>query len=280
MKKMIVVIASMLIAACGGGGGGGSGSPTSSTPTVTDSSSSASSIAPSSVAVSSSSEQSSSSATIQINPLAAGSGTFSTQFVIGGTYKINETDGAIEKLSNPLEDYYFAADTDSQGYVIACSTTLPQIDRVDFESGKSEKLFSTPEILSAIAVAPDGVIVGVSKDSEFSKKRIYRFSASGELLSSTPSEHVNPNGIDFDQSGTMYGIDLTGTWKINPVTGTATMVHLFSPSGQSDIDISPENEIRTINFGKLDIYSLTTGQSIKSVVLQHDYFSFSPLVRR
>jgi WD40 repeat protein len=284
MRIRVVFFAFFVASLVGCGGGGGAGKEAeSSVSTVPASSSSLSSSVQLSSASSSSLNtisSSLSSGSVNIQPLAQGAGTFSTQFVIGGTYKIDEDTGFISKLENTFDGYYIAADIDSNGYVIAASASNNNVDMIDLLAGTAKTLFEAPEQLSAVAVASDGTIVAVSLNTEFSKKYIYRFTNSGEQLSKILSEDVNPNGIDFDSNGNLYGVNIFSTWKINPLTGKSTSVHLIGPKGQSDIDITSEGKLRIINSGKLEVYDLATGTQEKSLVLQHDYFAFSPLVHR
>lgn len=290
-KNVITLLCLSLLTACGGGGGSGNPAPTTSIPASSiqssvalSSSSAISSAAPSSIPASSSSvpasSSSESSSSVSLSPLPIGSGTLSTRFVLGGTYAINETTGTVTLQENSLDRNYRAADIDPNGYVIAISLVDTSVNKIDLIAGTAETLFSAPEILAAIAVAPDGTIVGVSQEEEFGKKFIYRFSASGEQLSKTVSDDFNPAGIDFDKDGALYGVDLMGTWVIDPVTGQSTSKYLLSPSGQNDIDIDADGNLRIISFGNLLIYSISTGAKLSETTLQHDYFSFSPLVRR
>lgn len=285
MNKITVLICLTLLTGCGGGG---SGSKTSNPPPVSSSSASSSSSIQSSSEESSSSvssasvssSESSVSSNHAIEPLAEGSGTISTRFVHGETYKIDEETGVITLLANPLPDYYIAADIGGDGRVIAASTTSTNVDEIDLIAGTARTLFYAPEALLALAVAPDGIIVGVSQEAEFSKRFIYRFTAMGEVLSKVVSENVNPAGIDFDNDGNLLAVDLFGTWRLDAETGQAVILHHLTPSGQSDIDIDGDGQLRIISHGTLSIYNYKSGHLIKEVILQHDYFAFSPLIHR
>lgn len=274
------------LTACGGGGSGGGSSTASSTMSLPVPSNSSSVIASSSsVATNSSSELISSSvssanSSVAISPLPSGSGTLATRFVVGGTYSINETTGILISQTNSLAKNYRAADIDPDGYVIATGANDTSIDKIDLISGAAQTLFNAPEKLSAIAVAPDNTIVGISSDEEFGKKSIYRFSKTGTLLSKVASDDVNPAGIDFDKDGYLYGIDLFGTWLIDPVGGKSTSKFAVTPSGQNDIDIDAQGMLRVISSNTLLIFDLINGQKVSEITLQHDYFAFSPIVHQ
>lgn len=299
MKKLVFAIACLSLAGCGGGGG--SSSPSTNTPNsvVSNSSSSvmssASSIASSSVvssvsssassssiisssSLSSSSVSSSSSSSLN-NPLALGAGTFSTRFVLGGTYLINETTGALTLQANTLENNYRAADIDPAGMVIAVASTGTNVDEIDFVKGTARTLFNAPEELSAIAIAPDGVIVCVSKNSEFKKQQIYRFSSTGAVLSKVAIDEYSAHGIDFDKNGVLYAINLSGLYQLNPTTGAFQFI-AFAPAQQGDIDIDSDGILRLIDFSELKRFSVSNGTLLGKTVLQFDYFAFSPLVHR
>lgn len=291
MKKMVFAVACLTMAGCGGGGGSSSPSTNVSNPIVSSSSSSAVSSSSSSLSSSSASSASSLSSSISSvsssissslnNSLPLGAGTFSTRFVLGGTYQINETTGVITLQEKMLADSYFAADTDSNGMVIAASTTGKNVDEIDLIKGTARTLFNAPEELSALAVGTDGIIVGISKNSEFKKHQVYRFNNSGEVLSKVAIGEYSAKGIDFDSKGILYAVSITEIRKLDPISGSSEVVFPNSQmSGMGDIDIDGNNNLRVINAGNLEIYNLNTGFIIKSVVLQQDYFSFSPLVHR
>ncbi len=283
--KLNIFVFSIVIlglSACGGGGGGGSTSTPANASVffVISSSTLNTSSAASSSSIASSSSVISTSSSVSIFPLPTGSGTLSTRFVLRGTYSINETTGALTLLTNSLEKNYRAADIDPDGYVIAVGSTDMNIDKIDLISGETATLFNAPENISALAVSPDNTIVGISSEQEFGKKNIYRFSNTGVVLSKVASANVNPTGIDFDKDGNLYGIDLSGTWQINPITGESTSKFLLNPSGQNDIDIDNQGRLRVISFNQLQIFDIVDGSKISDITLQDDYFSFSPLVHQ
>lgn len=295
MRKMVFAIACLAMAGCGGGGGS-SGSNTntpnpiassSSSSLVSSISSSASSSVLSSSSISSSkssesssnSSMSSSSSSALNNPLPLGAGTFATRFVVSGTYLINEATGVLTLQKNTLENNYRAADIDPAGMVIAVSLNGTNVDEIDLIKGTARTLFNAPEELSAIAISPDGVIVCVSKNSEFKKQQVYRFTNVGSVLSKVAIDEYSANGIDFDKNGVMYAASFNGLYELNPTTGIFKFIASDS-LGQSDIDIDTDGVLRLVVFGELRRYSVSNGASLGKTVLQNDYFSFSPLVHR
>lgn len=285
MRKMVFAIACLAVAGCGGGGGSSGSNTNTPNPIASSSSSSVvssiSSSSASSSVLSSSSISSSSSSSSLNNPLPLGAGTFSTRFVLGGTYQINETTGVISLQEKMLNDSYFAADTDLNGMVIAVSTTGKNVDEIDLMKGTARTLFNAPEELSALAVGPDGIIVGISKNSEFKKHQIYRFDNNGNVLSKVAINEYSAQGIDFDNKGILYAVSITELKKLDPISGLSEVIFPNSQiAGMGDIDIDESNNLRVINAGNLEIYNLNTGFIVKSVVLQQNYFSFSPLVHR
>jgi hypothetical protein len=283
MKKIFMVAICLSLAACGGGG-----SSNQSPNTNNSSSSVASSVkvvsSSSSVRSSSSSSLSSvshSSSSLRNGPLAVGAGTFSTRISYGDTYLINETTGVLTLQGNALENKYLAADIDPTGMVIAVSVTGTNVDEIDFIKGTARTLFNAPEELSAIAVGSDGVIVCISKNSEFKKHQIYRFNNTGLVLSKIAIDEYSANGIDFDTNGVLHAVNFDGLFKLNPVTGVFQLVSSTPfPLAQSDIDIDSNNVLRLIDSGGLKRFSVSNGMLLETTVLQFDYFAFSPLVHR
>lgn len=294
MRKMVFAIACLAMAGCGGGGGS-SGSNTNTPNSIASSSSnpvissiSSSSVSSSvlsnssisstrsSISLSNSSMSSSSSSAIN-NPLPLGAGIFSTPFL--DIYLINEANGIVTLQENALKNYYRAADIDPEGMVIAVSMNRTNVDEIDLIKGSSRTLFNAPEELSSIAIGPDGVIVGVSKNSEFKKQQVYRFSSVGTVLSKVAIDEYSANGIDFDKNGVLYAASFNGLYKLNPTTGVFKFMATHS-LGQSDIDIDVDGVLRVIAFGELRRHSVIDGALLGKTVLQKDYFGFSPLVSR
>lgn len=212
------------------------------------------------------------------NSLPFGAGTFSTRFVVGGTYLIDETTGVLAPQPATLEKNYSAADINPYGVVIAVSSNGTAVDEIDLIKGTARTLFNAPEELSAIAVASDGIIVCISKNSEFKKHQVYRFNNTGTVLSKVAIEY-SAHGIDFDKNDALYAVNLFGLYQLNPVSGASQLVS-SAPWGQSDIDIDNENVLRLITSSDLKRFSVSDGVLLGSTVLQFDYFSFSPLVHR
>ncbi len=212
--------------------------------------------------------------------LPPGSGTFSIRGVGRTPYKINEFTGILDALpSFPPGHNFSAASVDHDGYVIAVSGEW--VGKIDLLQGIAAKLFDAPEKMTTIAVAPDGTLVTTTQDEEFGMVSVYRFTPEGAVLSKMPVEEIRVNGLAYDADDRLIAVSLMGTWVLDPETGLVENLHLGNPGGLNDIDINESNELRMIESGgTLLVYDLDTGELINETVLQHSYFSFSPLVHR
>jgi len=209
---------------------------------------------------------SSASATVTVSalppvpqPLPVGAGTFAQQFVSGPFYKINESTGALTAQSNVCQAFS-SADIDSSGMVLAVPVYEASVQEVDVITGTCAMRFPVAEKMRAIAVAPDGTVATVSGATYFGVAQIYRYSASGVLLSKSALNGISNqigignlsvlDGIDYAPDGTLYGKNLSAVWSIDAATGAGILSGIrFYGSG--DIDIDSSGAWRVIGFGVL-----------------------------
>jgi hypothetical protein len=143
--------------------------------------------------------------------------------------------------------------------------------------------------MTAIAVAADGTIIMISRDTFFGARQIYNYSSTGSLLGQVSASGTSgsvgignfttPGAIDFAPDGSLYATQLGSVWLLNPITG----VGILKASGLNtvgDIDIDSSGNLRTISFGTLYTYNTANWQQLTAKVLQRDIFGFSPLIHR
>lgn len=226
------------------------------------------------------------SATQAINPLPIGAGTFAQEFPFGKFYSIDTATGILTALKDGCTGYS-AADIRPDGQVLAISDTT--VVNIDVINGVCRDLFITPEPMTAIAVAADGTIVMISRDTFFGARQIYNYSSTGSLLGQVSASGTSgsvgignfttPGAIDFAPDGSLYATQLGSVWLLNPITG----VGILKASGLNtvgDIDIDSSGNLRTISFGTLYTYNTANWQQLTAKVLQRDIFGFSPLIHR
>ncbi|WP_157497750.1 hypothetical protein [Gilvimarinus chinensis] len=222
----------------------------------------------------------------EIAPLPEGSGTFSVSLFKGATYELNETDGTIAVLANPLPTGYLAVDYDSEGYVYGADQYDQKIDLIDIRTGEAKLLFATEYELSNMAVTPDDTITAITEPQDFQTRYLVELSLEGEELSRVEITS-DFQGIDFDSSGRLLGVGAGALYEINRDTGEYTEISMpvrIPGALVNDIDISPADELRTISQsgGGLTIFSVEPENYgvIDEITLQQDHFSFSPVIHR
>jgi hypothetical protein len=198
-----------------------------------------------------------------------------------GTFAIvSETAGTFQQLPKlACADAVRSADSRPDGRMVGL--TNDALLEFNPRTGECRKFADTPEALSAIAVAPDGEIYGVSVQTRFGEPRLLRFDAAGKFLSAaTMSGAVSASGIDFAPDGRLYGVGFTATfgglYEIDKTTGRVSLLST-AIDGIGDIDIDSSGTLRTTWFGELNSYILASRSKITSRTLETGNF-FSALV--
>lgn len=261
MKHLIATaVIAVILSACGGGGG-------TSTPTPAASSSSSSSVS------------SSSSSAASISPLPEGSGTFVIGTPNGETIKIDEDEGYLEYLPNPLPKTYFALDIDSNGYVYGASGYASNgaytVDKIDLISGEIEEMFVLPEKIITFTISPRSTVVAYSEELDFRRRYLYEFAMDGELIRETEVERTFALGYSADGDLLGFAGQQIMSISIDDASYTDTGVTLIYPISPSqfgaDIDIDDNNQLRVAGGDEFAIYNIDTGYVNKRTVLQRDF---------
>lgn len=264
MKIIITtVLAAVFLTACGGEGGS-----SKSTPPPVASSSTSSVIS------------SSSSSTASISPLPEGSGTFVIGTPNGEVIKVDEEEGYLEYLPNPLPKTYFALELDEDGYVYGSSIYSNNgaytIDKIDLLSGEIEEMFELPERITSFTITPESTIVAYSDELDFRKRYLYEFSMDGEVIREIEVER--PFVLGYSADGDLLGfagqqvMDITLEDASYTDTGITLINNHISPSSfGSDVDIDNNNQLRISGGDELIIHNLNTGYVNKRTVLQTDF---------
>ncbi len=147
------------------------------------------------------------------------------------------------------------------------------IVKFDPVSGNCTKLFTAPEWIGVLAIAPDGTIVGQSQASLFGVNQIYRFSSSGVVLSKVALSGVSDfTGFSYAPNGHLYGASGFSWFELNPITGNA--VSQFSGTqlglGISQVCIDSAGTAYAQTVGVLSRYNAITGALLGSITLQRD----------
>lgn len=157
-----------------------------------------------------------------------------------------------------------------------------RIVQFDPVSGQCKNVFTAPEWLTVIAVAPDGTIVGQSQEKSFGAHQLYRFTPTGTLISKVPvASGENFWGMAFGPDGKLYGSGILGgfsTWaEINPATGQFTLKG--SGAAISRVCIDSAGVAYGNDFGRLVRWNAATGAYIGSIDMQQDT-SLGPFICR
>lgn len=148
--------------------------------------------------------------------------------------------------------------------------------KVDPVSGKCLAFFNAPEWLDSFAAAPDGSYVGQSQQTLFGAKQIYRFSATGTVLSKVALSGVGSlGGFSFAPNGQLYGAGIVAIndvrwFRLDSASGIAAAVAAGNQLALSQVCIDSAGIAYGHSFGILYRYSAVTGVLLSSLTLQRD----------
>ena len=138
-------------------------------------------------------------------------------------------------------------------------------------SGKCLAFFTAPEWIDSFAAAPDGTYLGQSQQTFFGAKQIYRFSATGAVLSKVALGGVGSlGGLSFAPNGQLYGVGFSGWFRLDPITASATLVSGVGQLQLSEVCIDSVGIAYGHSFGVLYRYNAVTGVLLSSLTLQRD----------
>ncbi|MDQ2778717.1 MAG: hypothetical protein M3Y32_04065 [Pseudomonadota bacterium] len=203
----------------------------------------------------------------------------------GGIYIQNAATSAFDR-------YTIATQTVTPGAALACgplsaASTLAdgtaigsrangQIVKFDATTGACQTLFTAPEWIDALAVSPNGTIVGQSHAATAGARQIYRFSISGTVVSKVPLNGVAVlGGIAYSAEGKLYASAFAapGDGRWYSLFADSGLVVLISGSNQlaaSDVCIDSNGFAFGHSGSLVYAYNAATGGLLGSVDTMRD----------
>lgn len=198
----------------------------------------------------------------------------------GGVYFQNAATGGFDRFD-------IATQTVAPGVTLACGTlsaasTLAdgtaigsrpsgQIVKFDATTGTCQTLFTAPEWIDALTVAPNGTIVGQSHATTAGARQIYRFSISGTVLSKVPLNGVAAlGGIAYSTAGKLYASAFAapgdGRWySLFADSGLVVVISAANQLAASDVCIDSSGVAYGHAGGTIYAYDAATGAALGSV---------------
>lgn len=181
-------------------------------------------------------------------------------------YEVNLTTGELG-LQSPVKCSFSLAAVDSEGYVVGASYGGHIFD-IDPVSGECVYRFSGPEQLSAMAIAPNGDIIGTSFESTFNIYKIYTLGQKGDIINQAAIPR-RVTGLDYGPDGNLYA-NMFGMLKLDPSTGIGTVANWNSDISLAiaDICIAGDGAAYAHSLGILYKYNSTTGELLNRLTLE------------